>query len=264
MPSSLGLDDRNPRAGANPGYQLDVGRVLSQSFSITARNLLPFGLVGLVCYLPVLFVQAILAVAPPGQPEALIGVGLAVVVAQALASLVLTGALTFGVMRHLQGDPAGAGEIIQAGLSSLGRVFVVSLMVGILTMLGIVLCIVPGIIVMCMNWVAVPVAVIEQPGSTQALSRSQDLTSGTRLPVFAVLLVIGLIVGGVDFFGNMVVAVAGEASGSAVVRSVGTIVFTIATIPFDCLQAASAAVGYHELRTNREGVGLDELVRVFE
>jgi hypothetical protein len=261
MPSSLGLDDRSPRAGANPAYQLDVGRVISQSVSITAKNVLPFGLVGLICYLPVLFVQAILAVAPP-QAEALIWLAVAVGLAQGLASLLLTGALTFGVMRHLQGDPAGAGEIIQAGLSSLGRVFVVSLFVGIMTMLGLVFCIVPGIIVMCMNWVAVPVAVIEQPGSTQALSRSQDLTSGTRLPVFAVLLVIGLIVGGVGVFGNVVVALVGEAGPA--VRSVATIALTIVSIPFECLKAASAAVGYHELRMNREGVGLDELVRVFE
>lgn len=264
MPSSLGLDDRNPRAGADPGYQLDVGRVLSQTFSITASNILPFGLVGLVCYLPVLFVQAILAVAPPGQPEALIVVGLAVAVAQALASLVLTGALTFGVMRHLRGDPAAAGEIVQAGLSSLGRVFVVSLMVGVMTLLGLVLCIVPGVIVMCMNWVAVPVAVIEQPGSTQSLSRSQDLTAGSRLPVFAVLLVIGLVVGGVGFFGNVVVAAVGEVTGSQAVRSVAMIALTVFSVPFECLKAASAAIGYHELRTNREGVGLEELVRVFE
>ena len=263
MPSSLGLDGRGP-VGANPAYQLDVGRVISQSFSITASNVLSFGLVGLICYLPVLFVQAILAVAPPAQPEAVIGLGIAVAIAQALASLVLTGALTFGVMRHLQGDPAGAGEIVQAGLSSLGRVFVVSLMVGILTLLGFVLCIVPGVIVMCMNWVAVPVAVIEQPGSTQSLSRSQDLTAGSRLPVFAVVLVIGLIVGGVGVFGNIVVAVVGEASGSAAVRSVAMIALTVFSVPFECLRAASAAVGYHELRTNREGVGLDDLVRVFE
>jgi hypothetical protein len=262
MPSSLGLDGRGP-VGANPGYQLDVGRVISQSFSITAGNVVPFGVVGLICYLPVLFVQAILAVAP-AQPAAMLGLTLAIGIAQGLASLVLTGALTYGVMRHLQGDPAGAGEIIQSGLSSLGRVFIVSLMVGIMAMLGLIFCIVPGVIVMCMNWVAVPVAVIEQPGSTQALSRSQDLTAGSRLPVFAVLLVIGLIVGGVGFFGNVVVAVVGEATASVAVRSLAMIALTVFLIPFECLKAASAAVGYHELRVNREGVGLDDLVRVFE
>jgi len=79
-----------------------------------------------------------------------------------------------------------------------------------------------------------------------------------------VLLVIGLIVGGVGFFGNVVVAAVGEASGSLALRSVATIGLTLVLIPFKCLQAASAAVGYHELRTNREGVSLDQLVRVFE
>jgi hypothetical protein len=262
MPTSLGLDDRARTAG-NPGYQLDVGRVLSQSFSITISNLPSFGLVGLICYLPVLFVQGIMAVAPP-PTEAAVWVLLAVSLAQSLATLVLTGALTFGVMRHLQGDKPTAGEIVQAGLSSLGRVFVVSLMVGILTTIGIVFCIVPGVLVMCMNWVAVPVAVVEDPGATASMSRSQDLTSGTRLAVFAVILVIGMIVGVVSVFGNGFVVALSSAIGSPGIRGLATILLTIVLIPFQCLQAASAAVGYHELRLHREGVGLDELVRVFE
>jgi hypothetical protein len=35
-------------------------------------------------------------------------------------------------------------------------------------------------------------------------------------------------------------------------------------IPLECLQAASAAVGYYDLRVHREGVEVDELVSVFE
>lgn len=262
MSTPLGLDDRAP-SGANPSYQLDVGRVVSLSFSITIENLPSFGLVGLVCYLPVLFVQAILAAAPPPEDVAL-GLTLAVSLAQGLASLVLSGALTYGVMRHLQGEKASTGEIVQAGLSSLGRVFVVSLLVGIMTMVGFVFCIVPGVIVMCMNWVAVPVAVMEQPGATAALTRSQDLTAGTRLPVFAVVLLIGMIVGMVSFVGGAAVVGVAGASGSPGLSGVATILLTVVLIPFECLRAASAAVGYHELRVNREGVGLEELVRVFE
>jgi hypothetical protein len=117
---------------------------------------------------------------------------------------------------------------------------------------------------MCMNWVAVPVAVIEQPGSTASLSRSQDLTSDTRLAVFAVILVIGMIVGVVSVVGNGVVVALSSAVGSPGVKAAATVLLTLVLIPFQCLQAASAAVGYHELRLNREGVGLDELVRVFE
>jgi uncharacterized membrane protein len=262
MSSTLGLDDRS-RAPLNPAYQLDVGRVVSQSISITLNNLPSFGLVGLICYLPVLFVQAILAVAPP-PADAAIWLNLAVSLAQGLSALVLTGALTFGVMRHLAGDKASAGEIVQAGLSSLGRVFVVSLMVGILTMIGIVLCVVPGVIVMCMNWVAVPVAVMEEPGATASMTRSQELTAGTRLSVFAVILLIGMIYGVVSMVGGVAVVGVAGATESAGLRGAATLALTVLLIPFECLKAASAAVGYHELRMNREGVGLDELVRVFE
>jgi hypothetical protein len=59
------------------------------------------------------------------------------------------------------------------------------------------------------------------------------------------------------------VGVAG-ATASAGARGAAAIAVTILLIPFECLKAASAAVGYHELRMNREGVGLDQLVRVFE
>lgn len=263
MSSSLGLEDRRARPPRNTAYQLDVGRVVSQSISITLNNLPSFGLVGLMCYLPVLFVQAILAVAPPPE-EVAIWLTLAVSLAQGLASLVLTGALTFGVMRHLADDKASAGEIVQAGLASLGRVFVVSLMVGIVTMIGLVFCIVPGVIVMCMNWVAVPVAVMEQPGATAAMARSQELTAGTRISVFAVILLIGMIVGGVSFVGGAAVVGVSSATASAGARGAAAILLTLVLIPFECLKAAAAAVGYHELRVNREGVRLDDLVRVFE
>jgi hypothetical protein len=262
MSSTLGLDDPS-RAPLNTAYQLDVGRVVSQTISITVNNLPSFGLVGFICYLPVLFVQAILAVAPPPEDVA-IWLTLAVSLAQGLAALVLTGALTFGVMRHLAGDKASAGEIVQAGLSCLGRVFVVSLMVGIMTTIGLVLCIVPGIFVMCMNWVAIPVAVMEQPGATASMTRSQELTTGTRLSVFAVILVIGMIYGVVSVVGSAAVVGVSGATASAGVRGAAALALTLVLIPFECLKAASAAVGYHELRRNREGVGLDELVRVFE
>jgi hypothetical protein len=106
--------------------------------------------------------------------------------------------------------------------------------------------------------------VVEQPGATASLSRSQDLTNGTRLPVFATILVIGMIVGGVSFVGGAAVAGLSAATASPAVRGAASILLTLVLIPFQCLKAASAAVGYHELRTNREGVGLDELVRVFE
>jgi hypothetical protein len=41
-------------------------------------------------------------------------------------------------------------------------------------------------------------------------------------------------------------------------------VLTLLMIPFECLQATSAAVGYHDLRVHREGADVEDLVKVFE
>ena len=48
------------------------------------------------------------------------------------------------------------------------------------------------------------------------------------------------------------------------VHSLTQLVLTLVILPFQCLQAASAAVGYHDLRVNREGAAVEDLVRVFE
>jgi hypothetical protein len=261
----LGLED--PAASRRDGgYQLDVGGVLGRTFSVTVSNLPSFVLVGLIVYSPVLLLHLIGAL----SPDQAVLFSLIATLLKALLVLVLTGALTFGVIRQLRGDRPSVGQVAQAGAESLGRVFVVSLLIGILALLGVVLCIVPGIIVMCMNWVAVPVAVIERPGIRASLERSHRLTSGTRLAVFAVMLVIGMVVGvasGVATAGLTAVAAvfAGEGGPMAgAVHSLTQLALTLVTLPFECLQATSAAIGYHDLRVHREGADVEDLVRVFE
>ena len=61
--------------------------------------------------------------------------------------------------------------------------FVTGVMVGI----GFVLLVVPGLILACMFFVAVPVAVVERPGVFEALARSGRLTRGHRVPILGVL-----------------------------------------------------------------------------
>ena len=261
---TLGLEEpAHPRG--DPGYQLDVGGVLSRTFSVTFSNLPSFVLVGLLVYSPVLLLHGL------GVASARQGVLFSLIanLLKSLLAFVLSGALTFGVIRSLRGQNATVGEIAEAGAASLGRVLVVSLLVGIAFVVGFVLCIVPGIILACMNWLAVPVAVIERPGIRASLERSHQLTSGTRLAVFAVLLVIGMIVGVVTFAATSGLAMASAAltetadlTGRA--YSLTQVALTLVLLPFECLQAAAAAVGYQDLRLHREGADVDDLVRVFE
>lgn len=82
---------------------------------------------------------------------------------------------------------AGIGELV----SSVGAValplFLVSLIAGLLTGLGFVLLIVPGVILAVIWSVIAPVAVIERPGVVQTLSRSQQLVRGNFWPVLGVI-----------------------------------------------------------------------------
>jgi uncharacterized membrane protein len=265
MPEMLKLGLEDPAAARrDAGYQLDVGGVIAQTFSVTLANLLPFVLVGLIVYSPALLLHGIGALTP-GRAVLF---SLIATLVKSLLALVLTGALTFGVIRQLRGERASVGEIAQAGVESLGRVFVVSLLVGIVTMIGLLLCIVPGVIVMCMNWVAVPVAVIERPGIRASLERSHELTSGTRVAVFGVILVIGMIIGvmSVVATGGLTAAAAAITGGpmDGPVYSLTQLALTLVILPFECLQAASAAIGYHDLRVHREGADVEDLIRVFE
>ena len=259
---TLGLEEPAHLRG-DPGYQLDVGGVLSRTFSVTFSNLPSFLLVGLLVYSPALLLHG-LGVIWPGQAVLL---SLIANLLESLLALVLTGALTFGIIRSLRGDKASMGEIIQAGASSLGQVFVVSLMVGIMTVIGAMLCLVPGVIVACMNWVAVPVAVMERPGIRASLDRSHELTSGTRLSVFAVLLVVAMIHGVATVAAGGVAMALGtieEGVNTGAAYSLTQMALTLFLLPFQCLQAAAPAVGYQDLRLHREGADVDDLVRVFE
>lgn len=267
MPEMLNLGLGGP-SRPSASYEIDVGGVLKQSFSVTLANIGSFGLIGLIVYSPALAVFLVAAVVPMDRDIAtLVTVGATLL--KGLLALVLSGALAYGVINQLRGFPASVGETIKVGLGSLGRVFLVSLLVGIVTAFGLMLCIVPGVMWMCSNWVAVPVAVVENPGVRASLDRSQELTSGTRVGVFAVILVIGMIVGVISTvvsatLTNMGATMAGtkDLQGPALAVTQGLI--TLLLIPFECLSATAVAVGYHDLRVNREGANVDDLVRVFE
>lgn len=269
MPEMLKLGlDTPASARANSAYQLDVGGVISETFKVTIRNLLPFSLVGLLLHIPVYLMLLAAAALPLEAATArLLTTGSGLV--GGFVGFVLTGALTFGVIAHLRGERQSIGVIMSVGARRAVRVFLVSLVAGLAWLVGLALCIVPGIIVSCMLWVAVPVAVMEDAGIQESMDRSQTLTVGTRWSVFAVNLLMYLITGAgnlVIMAGAMMVVIIGTTSGdiSPARMAAGQLVGSVLLVPFQCLQAASVAVGYHDLRVHREGARVEDLATVFE
>ena len=86
-----------------------AGDVIGRSFSVWLRNFVPFSAVTLVVNLPVFVVTGLAPV--EGGPAG----GLLENLVSGLANLVVTGALTFGVLQALHGRPVTVGALDSFG-----------------------------------------------------------------------------------------------------------------------------------------------------
>ena len=130
----------------------------------------------------------------------------------------------------------------------------VALLTALGTVLAALLFVVPGIIVACMLYVAVPVCVIEKAGVFESLNRSGELTRGYRWQIFALWALVTVIAGiaqivlswfvGVTLWGKLL--------------TFGWQVFAAA------FGAVLVAVIYHDLRVTKEGIDIDSLANVFD
>jgi hypothetical protein len=258
---TLALTDTRP--APDPDFQLQVGPVLSRSFSVWLRHFFPFMLMAVIFYAPMALYLGLLLVVG-ASPEAFKAFSLVERLFSIILGLALSGAVTYGVFQHLRGQPADTGDILRAGLRHLFPVWGVSIYAGILTGIGLILLIVPGLMLMCRYYVAVPVAVVEDPGASNALSRSTELTEGSRWPIFGLVLILGVISIGTALLGGFVLAIFAEGTATGRAEALQEVAVTVLTLPAAVLQAVAAAVAYHDLRIGREGADVEELVKVFD
>lgn len=241
-------------AAAAPG-QFRVGSVMNKTFAILGRQFGKFVLLALVPMIPV-FLVALGALTSGGTPSQS-GVAIAAV---------LTGLLTFvlqilaqatslyGAFQEMRQKPFTIGDSLRIGLARTIPVIGVGILVGLAMMLGFLLLVVPGIILGCMLYVAIPACVIEKLGVTASMSRSASLTKGYRWQVFGLFLLVIVI----SAVGAFVLAIIG---GTGLVGQILTFAWQVVSTAFS---AVLSAVIYHDLRMAKEGIDLDTLASVFD
>jgi hypothetical protein len=170
-----------------------------------------------------------------------------------------TGAITYGVYEYLRGRQTTVGDCLRVGFANVLPILGVAILSGLIIMIGIVLCIIPGLIAMSVLAVAVPVAIQEKEKRDimVALRRSATLTEGYRWSVFGVLFVIGVINAGV----GMVIGVLFAASGHP---EKAQLVAQIFGILVGGLAATAPAVMYYRLRSVKESVDVRDIASVFD
>ena len=94
------------------------------------------------------------------------------------------------------------GETLQVARPAVGRVAVASILAGLAIGIGLILLIAPGLYLLTIWCLIVPVIVLEGAGTTAAFSRSRELVRGfgwqvfgTLVLVFVVMLAVGLVLG---------------------------------------------------------------------
>lgn len=247
----------------------EVGAVIGRGFSVFFRNFGSFFVLGAIVLSPILIVELFSAESLPrngGGDTAEFdmeeqGAGLSQLLVQVLLTNLLTAAAVFLTLRELRGMRASIGEALQVGLSRILPVIGVALLYGIAVTLGFVALIVPGLILMTIYWVAIPVAVVERPGVLASMKRSADLTRGYRWKVFAILLLLGLI--GVAFGMSLIFVLTPLLAAGTAPEMLVLVGFAVSVIQSG-LMAVMPAVAYHDLRSVKEGADIERLASVFD
>ncbi|MGE0551014.1 MAG: hypothetical protein AB7O24_19275 [Kofleriaceae bacterium] len=255
------------------GIYFSFSSVFSAGFSVFFKNLIPFLVMALVCYAPLLLYALI---APPPSIEglpiedaawatlkttALVGLG------SLICQQLLVSTVTYAAVRELRGQHASFKDSMAMGLSRLLPTIAVSIVAAIGQVLGLLALLIPGLILMCMWYVAVPASVVERPGILGALGRSRELTRGYRWPIFGIIIVVGLISGAANGLLETVFVDTYEVADDLELPTswrTYMVYEVLSSLVFGALGAAMAAAAYVGLRHSKDGIGADELARVFD
>jgi len=238
------------------GAQFRVGSVISRGIAVFFRNIVAFAITSIVAFLPAVILSVLLVgSAAMGQPMGGGAVILMLIVMLAffVCYFWVLGALTYGVIMDLRGNRPSVGAMLSGSLRALVPVVLTGLVVGGAVGVGFIFFIIPGLFLLCMFWVAVPAAVVEQQGVGAALTRSRQLTAGRRWSVLGVIVLWAIIAMVVQM---IVAMIFGEGMGPGAAEQpglLGSIVGAVVSMLVGGIAAAVNAVGYHDLRVEKEG-----------
>jgi hypothetical protein len=255
---------------------LGIGEILSTAFQLYRRHWRTLLAIAAVVVVPLTLLQYLLAALVRTQAEvtrngvvvetptwAVGFYGLLAVLAGILMYLVLTGAITRAVAAEVAGEDPSLEQSYRFGFHRLGSVLVVSILVGLATLGGLILLLIPGIYIGGRILELIPLLylipgiyigvrlavsiealVVEDRRGTEAMGRSWGLVGGHWWHAFGTLLVAWLLIGVV----NAVITAPLDATNWSG-RGVAAAVATVVTLPYGVL---AGVLLYLDLRARKE------------
>jgi hypothetical protein len=231
-----------------------VSHVLTQTFSILRRHLLPFlllyGVASLLLNVPLAFTNH-------DSPVADIAIASGISLVLCMVFNVFAGAaVVYAAIDDMRGRPVDMTAALRVALRCFFRVLGVTAAVVAIAILGLVV-IVPAAIAITAFFVVVPVCVVEGLGPVDSLRRSVKLTKGYRWRIFAL------------WFATLMTEIMVQIALDQVTEPFGSFALILTPqVAWDVVIGAFAviltAVTYRDLRVAKEGVEADQVAKVFD
>ena len=239
------------------GGTFRIGDVLNRSFSVFSRHAASFIGITAVAYIPIyIFAFAQLGRKSTDFDTGTVVLGMLSVIALIICSVVASGAVLYCVVQDLRSAPFSVGNSVQVALRRLLPMIGVAICVGVLCLLGLMLLVVPGLIVICMYYVATPVCIAENEGVFGSMSRSAQLTKGHRWQIFGIL--------GLIWIASVIITVLIEALGAGLGAIPEFILTQVWQVVAGAFGGVVSGVLYYNLRVAKEGVDINQIASVFD
>jgi hypothetical protein len=184
-------------------YELDIGGCVSRGWELVKTNFWPIvGITALIMLLTMAINQVLGLFTRPAI-DAMISEhrvspgGIAIIVLTTIVSCPIYAVFIAGLFKYylklIRGEEAGIGDAFSGFGRSIGQLVLLGLVMNILTIIGYVLCLVPGIYLAVAWFFSIPLVIDKQMGFWEAMEASRKMVHKHWFLVFVFLLVYGLL-----------------------------------------------------------------------
>ncbi|MEJ2124458.1 MAG: hypothetical protein P8Y67_06735 [Alphaproteobacteria bacterium] len=232
-----------------------IGKVFDRTFSILKHNAILFSLVTGAMWIPaeILSYWSEYQISQNIDSYATVGIFAFVVFVYPISIAILV----YATFQAMLGKPVSLATSTKHGLNHLLQVIVISILTAIGVLGGMTLLVVPGLMLMTMWYVAVPICIVEKCGAIDSLNRSSSLTKGYRWQVFAIaiiVLTIEIIIDGFVDTGMLEV-------GGDIAKHIALVIWNGV---FQAFATVLTVVMYRDLRVAKEGLDTNRIASVFD
>ena len=248
-----------------PASRFEIARVLDRMTGVIGRNLPVFAglavtLSGLPTLAAALLRRGILA---PLDIDVFGPLGFGWLFNLLIGAL-LQAALIHATVSDLNGRRVVLGDCLATAIRNVLPLIGISIASSVASVFGLALFIVPGVILALSLCVAAPVQVVEGHGVFSAMGRSGDLTRGHRWAILMLFVLFGLfwmlLQGGLGVADRLIDIAAPPVADAAERYLIAPLTESVGAL----IGAAGIASIYFELRTIKEGVGIETLAAAFD